>query len=364
MPTKLIIGENSVIENQKLLSGLGKSCLIVTGKNSARACGALDDVITALDGQKISYTIFDEVTQNPHLSTCVKASQVAKSFGAQFILGIGGGSPQDAAKAIAVLAANEIAPSDLYKGGFKSPSLPVALVGTTSGTGSEVTQFAVITDDEGKKHSILTPDGFAAIAFGDPRYTASVSAKFTVSTALDAIAHLIEGYFNKKADSTSDLFALEGIRLLCDNIDSIYGKAPADITLDQRTQLYLASIYGGIVIAQTGTCYCHSLGYFLTEEHDIPHGIACAVYLPYYIARGVHYMPERATKLATEIGMSMEDLSALISSTTDFEDMSVSEQKIESIANWYIGSGNYKNSPGDFDAKEAAVILRELFSTK
>jgi alcohol dehydrogenase class IV len=361
MPTRLICGEYCVRDHAALLAELGQRCLIVTGTNSARASGALKDVTDALENQGIRWTVYDKVEQNPRLASCAEAAGEARRFGAQFVIGIGGGSPLDAAKAIAALAANNIPPEALYKGKFEKPLLPIVLVGTTAGTGSEVTQYAVITDPEGRKRAFASPQSFAKIAFGDPRYTAGLSERFTVSTALDALTHLIEGYFNRRAGDASDLFAVKGIALICRELADVRGKAPGEIAPAQREALYRASVYGGIVIANTGTCFCHSLGYFLTERHDVPHGIACAVYLPEFIARGEKYMEDKARSLSAALGMSIGELSGLVRASTDFVGLTPDAGTITEIAARYEGSGNYLNSPGGFSATEAEEVMRRVF---
>ena len=99
MPTKIIAENESVTKNSALFANYGKKCLVVTGKSSAKLCGALDDVIAALDSNNITYKIFDKVTQNPLIETCIEGGKAARDFGAEFVVGIGGGSPLDAAKA-------------------------------------------------------------------------------------------------------------------------------------------------------------------------------------------------------------------------------------------------------------------------
>ena len=205
MPAQLLVGDNIVEENSALLAGLGTRCLLVTGKSSAKKSGALDDVTAALDSHGIPWQVFDGVGQNPLLSACHAAGAAAREFGADFLIGIGGGSPLDATKGAAIYAANpELTGRDIYDG-HQNPALPFALVGTTSGTGSEVTRVAVLTDDEtGRKRSVATPDLYARVSLGDPRrYTASLPRRFTISTALDAVAHSVESYFAKTTDPIS-----------------------------------------------------------------------------------------------------------------------------------------------------------------
>jgi hypothetical protein len=153
---------------------------LVTGGNSARASGALADAIRALDAQGIGYAVFDGIGPNPLISACHRAGETARDCGAEFLIGIGGGSPLDATKAVAIYAANaDLTAEAIYKREYEHPPLPVVLIGTTAGTGSEVTSVAVLTDDaSGRKKSILGPDCYASLVFADPEYTHSVPYEY------------------------------------------------------------------------------------------------------------------------------------------------------------------------------------------
>ena len=150
MPARLITGLGCVKDSANEIVKLGKSCLIVTGRHSAKACGALDDVETVLENAGIFREVYDGIGQNPRLTDCMEAAGQACRMGADFIIGIGGGSPLDAAKCIAVLAANPgMTQETLYSLQWAKRPLPVMAVGTTAGTGSEVTKVAVITTPDG-----------------------------------------------------------------------------------------------------------------------------------------------------------------------------------------------------------------------
>ena len=138
MPTRVHFGRGALQNNKKDLA-LGNHAFIVTGKTSAKRCGALDDIIAILDAASIGHTVFDEITENPPILTCHKGGALAAAAGADFVIGIGGGSPLDAAKAIAAYAANPtIAPEEIYDDAKRvNPTLPLYAVPTTSGTGSE-----------------------------------------------------------------------------------------------------------------------------------------------------------------------------------------------------------------------------------
>ena len=135
MPVNIVFGKDCIKNNMSLFARYGKKCLIVTGKNGAKKSGALDDVVLALQSTETEYVIFDKIEQNPLYTTCNEASDVAKEFGAEFIIGIGGGSPLDAAKAVAVLSACKDTSADaLYSGKWDDVPLPIIAVGTTAGT--------------------------------------------------------------------------------------------------------------------------------------------------------------------------------------------------------------------------------------
>ena len=146
MPVRCIVGRGCVEQSGGIFASAGKRCLIVTGRSSARLSGALGDAEKALQGAGISYEIFDGIGANPLVSACCAAGKRARDIGAEFILGIGGGSVLDASKAIAIYAADpSLAPMDIYKREYSGTPLPVLLIGTTAGTGSEVTGVAVLT---------------------------------------------------------------------------------------------------------------------------------------------------------------------------------------------------------------------------
>ena len=196
MPVRLYSGEGCLRRGGEQLRSLGRRCLVVTGAHAAKACGALDDALSALEEAGVAATVFPGIGENPLLSQCQAAAFAAEACRAEFLLGVGGGSVMDATKAAAWLAANNI--TDGYKlfTGLRHRALPFALAGTTAGTGSEVSATAVITlDREKRKKSVNDPQCYARVAFCDPRYTHTMSRETTISTALDALSHAVEGWF-------------------------------------------------------------------------------------------------------------------------------------------------------------------------
>ena len=288
MPTKVIVGQNSVLENPKELV-LGENALIVTGKSSGKKSGALDDVIAILKNEKIPYHVYDKVENNPEINDMAQGARVARECGCDFIIAIGGGSPLDAAKAIAVYTTNEPKENsdfelyDIFNGTYKNKPLPMVAIPTTAGTGSEVTPYSILTlHKERTKKSFTCVDCFFKVAFLDGRYTLNLPLQVARNTAVDAMCHLIEGYTNKKASPSSDYMAIEGLRIIGKHLDKLEN---GSFDTQSCTELLWASTLGGIVISQTGTTIVHSMGYQLTYFKDIPHGQANGYLLCEYLKR-------------------------------------------------------------------------------
>ena len=363
MPARMLVGDHIVEESSGLLAGLGSRCLLVTGKNSARLSGALGDVTAALDRHGIPWTVYDGIGQNPLLSACWEAGRAARDFGADFLIGIGGGSPLDAAKAAAVYAANpELGPREIY-GGHQNPALPFALVGTTAGTGSEVTKVSVLTDDEtGRKKSISTPDLYARLSLGDPRrYTATLPRRFTISTALDAVCHSVESYFAKTGDPISRACAVEALLLLIPVLRAIQ---EPDTLPDsgQRQKLYLGSIYAGLAFNGPGLCFPHAMGYLLSEEYGVPHGEACAVFLPQFIEAAAREEAQLSSRLFARLGTRKQELAAFVGSFVAGLELPVlPDQELEALLPRWDGSPNMERTPGDFSREKRLAVLKKVF---
>jgi alcohol dehydrogenase class IV len=272
MPTKIVTGENCIFENRNLLVGLGKKALIVTGKNSARANGSLADMVRALEANGQAYTLYDKVMSNPTVDCVFEAADLAKSGGCSFVAALGGGSPMDAAKAAAALARIKVQKAELF-GAALTDALPVAAVPTTAGTGSEVTQYAILTNDAaGTKTSVASPALFPRFAFLDARYMAGLDRNITVNTAIDALSHAVEGMLSVRASALSDVLARESIAAIAACFPVL--EAAGTIGTDTRWKLLYASTLAGMVIANTGTTAVHAMGYLLTYNKNIDHGRA------------------------------------------------------------------------------------------
>ena len=365
MPVKLITGAGCVRASGKELAKLGKCCLIVTGKKSAKVSGALQDVTDTLEGNGQRWVLFDEIGQNPRLTDCMAAAEKAIAAGAEFVLGIGGGSPLDAAKCIAVLAANPgMTQAQLYAFDWAKAPLKIVAVGTTAGTGSEVTKVSVITTPDGRKKSFHNEAIFPALALGDPAYTMSLPPLVTRATAVDVLAHCAESFFSRSANHISRSYAVEGIRLLLSVFPVMAETGCEHLDYETREKLYCASIYGGLAINVTGTCFPHTMGYLLTETFGVPHGTACAVFQKEFYEYNKAVVPALAAEYLERIGCSEEAYFNLLEKLTPPCEITMEEDLIAASHGRWIGNGSIAKCQGVFSADMADEILRRKFLAK
>ena len=279
MPTQVIEDDQVVLNHSHIFAQLGKKALIVTGRNSAKINGALKDVQSALKKEGISSVVYDQVTENPPFEQVVEGGQVGG--GCEFVIGIGGGSPLDVAKGIALLIKNPtIDPYELIYKTQSSPALPLIAIPTTGGTGSETTPYAVFTDHRLKTKTSMTQRVFPRIAFLDVKYYMHLPKAVRNSTCVDALTHSIESYMNTNASKYSDYIALESIRMWAGHKEAL---RQAKNDLEAMKAFMTASTLAGMAIAQTGTSIPHSMGYPLTYFHGLYHGAANAVFMASYL---------------------------------------------------------------------------------
>jgi alcohol dehydrogenase class IV len=293
-------GAGCVKANAQLLSRYGARALVMTGRTSAKRNGAGKDVEEALSSQGIAYSLFDRVPSNPGIADCRAAAEAARDFRADFIVGIGGGSPLDAAKATAMLARNELSDEEIFGGSYPEGALPVVAVPTTAGTGSEVTQYAILTNDRiTSKSSIGSECLFPALAFLDSAYTASLDHRVATNTAMDALSHAVEGYMSLRSDPWSRALAYEALRVFGKSLPRL---AEGAMDEELRSELLLAADISGGVIAQTGTTIVHAMGYSLTYFKHIDHGRANGLLLGPYLELVAQASADRAAEVLAALG--------------------------------------------------------------
>ncbi len=281
MPVKTYQEQNCVLNHKEELAGLGQKALIVTGKHSSRLNGALDDVTEALNSQTRAYVIFDRIEENPSIETVMEARDYGLRAGADYVIGIGGGSPLDAAKAIALMMKNYDREADLLYSRESVQALKVAAVPTTCGTGSEVTPYSILTIHRKRTKASLPHKIFPEIALIDGKYLALAKQEMIANTAVDALGHFIESYCNSHASDYNKMLCSYGMEVWARSKDVILGRRQA--TQKDYDNLMCASAMAGMAITHTGTSLPHGMSYKITYEMGIPHGKAVGVFLASYL---------------------------------------------------------------------------------
>ena len=361
MPVRILGGENIVKHSAEMLSKFGKNCLIVTGGSGAFKSGALQDVIDALTSVNVNYRIFDKIEQNPLAATCKAGGEEARKYGCDFIIGIGGGSALDASKAVSVFAANpELDTESVYSCKFNNQPLPAVGIGTTAGTGSEISAVSVITDSEGVKRSIKGDFGYFKIVFADWRYTSSCPFKVTVSTALDAFMHASEGWLGPRCNEPAAAFAAECLPKIFFDLKRMYKSGDLPDAEGRRT-LYHASLSAGFTLNYCGTLFPHPVGYILTEHYGIPHGRACAAFFEGLVRKAEIFAPERVNSLFELFQDDKTSVISIISALADCGNIDISKDAAnEYIKRWKNIPKNFSATPGGFSPIEAAEQLVSL----
>ncbi len=276
MPTKVYSEPGCVEKHGGELASFGNRAMIVTGRSSAKKSGALADVTAALERGGRSYVIFDRVEENPSMETVMEARNMALAEGVDFFIGIGGGSPMDAAKAIALMAANPQEDEGVFYTPKALPHLPVVCIPTTCGTGSEATPYAILTRHALRTKKSISHKIFPALALLDAKYLTTMSRTGLVNTCVDALAHLLESYLNTNTNELNRICSREGL--------VVWGRFKDRLMEDRLCEadywdMLHASMIAGMAITHTGTSIPHGLSYPVTYELGVPHGRAVGMFL-------------------------------------------------------------------------------------
>ncbi|MEW5901300.1 MAG: iron-containing alcohol dehydrogenase [Acidobacteriota bacterium] len=307
MPTEIIFGAG-------LIENLGR---IVRERLHARRPFLVTDrgiIEAGIAGQVTSalaeIPVFDEVEQNPKHTTVDRGGEDARALKPDLVIGLGGGSALDAAKAISLLATNPGRIED-YEGRerYTTPPLPVLAVPTTCGTGSEVTWVSVITHTGRKfKMSIKGPLLYPAVALVDPDLLRTLPQPLVASTGLDALTHAIEAYTAKPASFLTDTLALAAFRLIFHHLPRAYGDIRKN--REDREGLMLGSLIAGTAFGNSDVGAVHCLAESVGSLYDTPHGVANAVFLPSVIEFNLEVAADKYAKIATAAGIEAESRDA------------------------------------------------------
>ena len=278
-----------------------KKALVVTDKDLIKF-NVVKKVTDLLDQANCAYQIYDDVVPNPTINTVKNGVDRFKSSGADYLIAIGGGSPQDTAKAIGIIINNpEFADVRSLEGvaPTKNPAVPIIAIPTTAGTAAEVTINYVITDEENRRKFVcVDPHDIPVVAIVDPIMMASMPASLKAATGVDALTHAIEGYITKGAWELSDALHLKAIEIISQSLaDSVEG----DETGVER--MALGQYIAGMGFSNVGLGLVHGMAHPLGAFYGVPHGVANAVLLPHLMAYNADYTGEKYRDIAKAMGV-------------------------------------------------------------
>ena len=312
LPVNVVFGCGKVLETGSLTKPYGNKALVVTGRSSAKKSGLYDKVADSLKQAGIEHVLFDKVAQNPLTTTAIEGAQFAKNNGCDVVVAIGGGSIMDCAKAIAFLALNDGDINDYIYGRLKSDTaLPLVLIPTTCGTGSEGNGFAVLTNPEnGDKKSLRCNAIVAKVSIVDPECMMTMPKHVLASVGFDALCHCIEAYTSKIAQPFTDALSVYAMELIADNLVKVYRGEGGKEAWEKIT---LASTIGGMVINTAGVTLAHGMEHPASGLKDIVHGKGLAALTPVVIEaseKGDHFKFAKIARIFG--GVTSKDLAPKI----------------------------------------------------
>lgn len=317
-PEYTLIGSKALEEAKPYLKKCGKKALIVTGKHVVLS-GMMAELKKALEEIGIAYFVFDGITGEPTNVMIDEGIAAYKENGCDFCIGIGGGSPLDSAKAIAAMITNEGKIADYNGKVIEKPIPPVVAIPTTAGTGSEATQFTVITDVE-KDIKMLLKGGYLVpkIAIVDPAYTYSAPKSITAATGMDALTHAIEAYTSRKALPVTDTLAVSAVKRIMKYLPAAYKDGSDE---KARYEMSVASYEAGICINNSTVTLVHGMSRPIGALFHVAHGISNAMLLTKCLAFALDGAYEKFANLGREIGAA----------TAEDDDKTASEKFIEAL---------------------------------
>ncbi len=376
-PQKIITGINSLDKSGSYIRELGKKALIVTDAVMV-STGNVKKLTDVLDKHEVQYEIFPEINNEPTDEMVYQGVILYTQAKCDFLIALGGGSPIDAMKAIGAMTTNQGQLNEYMGKEIKNPPPGMVAIPTTAGTGSEATQFTIISDTKQNvkmllKGAVLLP----ALAVVDPELTVSVPPKVTAATGIDALTHAIEAYTSKKAQPLSDTFALSACKRIFANLQKAYLDGS---DLEARQQMSIASLEAGIAFNNSSVTIIHGMSRPIGALFHVPHGVSNAMLMGECLKFAAPGAPEKFAAIAKEIGFCQKGMSDIEAAETlvaqvvklcaDIHIPTLAEfgvdraaffENIDKMANDALVSGSPANTQRDVSKEDIIEIYKKLW---
>ena len=365
LPVEIFFGKNKI--NQLNTLDI-KSPILIVSDPILKKIGLVDQIKQVFKKEKSFYEFY-EVEPNPSCSTVNKGTHDAKEKKIKTVIGVGGGSAIDTAKAISCLIDSNDSLQEYLFNGKKIVGRTTQLIAipTTSGTGSEVTNVGVYTDHErGQKKPLVTDYFWPDQAILDPMITLSMPQRVTASTSLDAFTHAIEAYWADSSQPMSKLLSMEAMRLIIANLEKTYA-SPHDY--EGREQLLYASLLAGISFAQTRTTILHALSFPLTNDYGLEHGFACALALPQIIKENYDSFKQNMDLLIRHLNFEtveqfsdrIQCIMGEVKAPTTLSEIGVKKEDLERIAQITLSAPISQLNPKKYHQEELLNLLNKIY---
>lgn len=346
-PTRIHFGAGSINDLGQIVRDFKGSKVLLVVDPNLKEVGLLSKITTPLETSGMPFEVYDHVDPEPGLLLADEGTQRAIETGCDCVVGVGGGSAMDVAKAISILLTNGgKAEEYLGLGKIKKAGVPKIMVPTTAGTGAEVTFTAVFINEKTKSKGGMNGDPlYPDAAVLDPELTVTLPPHVTAAPGIDALTHAIEAYVSTQAHAVSDMYALEAIELISQNLGIAYANGD---NIQARSSMLLGSMLAGKALATAGVGLVHAMAYPLGGMFNIPHGLANAVLLPYVIDYNIIGDPEKYARISYVMGYESDGLSLReaaqtatdavyelnqdVGIPTSLADLDISEDKIPEMA--------------------------------
>jgi alcohol dehydrogenase class IV len=352
--------------------------VVVTDKGIVNA-GLLEKAIRPLEKAGVQVAVFDEVEPNPTGATILRGAQCLKDERAEAVVGLGGGSPMDAAKSMAVMAVNDGTVEEYCSGTdpWPVPPLPILAVPTTAGTGAEVSSAAMVNlPDKGLKAAMFGPSILPQVALVDPLLTLGLPPRLTALTGIDALCHAVEAYTCARANAISDAIAERAVELVANNLRQAYANGK---NIEARSNMLLASTMAILAAINAGGLgIIHSLAQTIGGYYNLPHGLTIAVCYPIGLAYNVIAMPEKYAKVSRLLGTDISGMSPIAAAksvvtahreliadldiTDDLRSLGVTKTDIPRLAELAMLDGSTPVNPRAINAKGFEMLYEQAFN--
>ena len=384
LPVNIQFGWNKVDNVADFAAPYGKKALIVTGRTSAKKSGLYDRVVAKLDAAHIGHVLFDQVDANPLTTTALDGAALAKSESCDMVIAIGGGSIMDCAKGIAFMAVNEGDINDyIFNRKVSDNALPLIVIPTTCGTGSEGNGFGVLTNPEtGDKKSLRCNAIVPKVSIVDPAVMGTMPSHVLASVGFDALCHNIEAYTSKTAQPFTDALAHYAVTLLAQYLVPLYKhvKATAEgksavLNEIQLTKAWesvtLASTIGGMVINTAGVTLAHGMEHPASGLKDITHGVGLAIIEPVAVEYTWSANPDKFSALArifnhgdgSELGEALRLIVHDLDLTTNLTELGFTKKDIPWLVDnvYVVATGNIANTVAKISREDIEALYKKMF---